>query len=277
LKAIIVGAGLSGLLSAYLLKDRFDVAVYESRSGLNLTAPAFWLFRYIPNVSINEQKLLGILPSNKEQYLQKVYGKVVPATFRWENAKVSTVWDYNLDEIVPKVLPFIQFNTKMTKVKLYEKVIELERNGKVFEDRYDLLISTVPFSVLAKCLNININLECVPIGVKIERVKLDTDVNTQIYISDICVSAYRITYVAQSKTIYAEYSLFNPFNRYKKYDMVMMPGRVLRNKDVEKYIPFLEENGIYLLGRYARWNPDFLVENSCDYIQTKILKEARNE
>jgi hypothetical protein len=223
---------------------------------------------------VNEQKLLGILPSNKEQYLQKVYGKVIPAIFRWENVKVSTVWDYNLDEIVPKVLPFIQFNTKMTRVRLYEKVIELERDDKTFEDRYDLLISTVPFSVLAKSLNISINLEYVPIGVKIERAELDTEVNTQIYISDICVSAYRITYVARNRTIYAEYSLSNPFNRYKKYDMVMVPGRVLRNKDVEKHIPFLEENDIYLLGRYARWNPDFLVENAYDYIQTKILKEA---
>ena len=274
MKITIVGAGLTGILTAYLLRDKFDVIVYESRSSLNLTAPAFWLFKYIPNISINEQKLLGVLPSSKEQYLQKVYGRVIPATFRWENAKVSTVWDYNLDEIVPKVLPLVQFNTRMVKVKLYEKIVELERDGKVFEDRYDLLISTVPFSVLAKSLNISINLEYVPIGVKIERVKLDTDINTQIYISDICVSAYRITYVAQSKTIYAEYSLSNPFNRYKKYDMIMTPGRVLRSKDVEKHIPFLEENGIHLLGRYARWNPDFLVENAYDYVREKILKEA---
>ena len=274
MRIVIVGAGLTGILTAYLLKDKFDVIVYESRSSLNLTAPAFWLFKHIPNISMNEQRLLGILPSSKEQYLQKVYGKVIPATFRWEGAKVSTVWDYNLDEIVPKVLPLVQFNTKMIKVKLYEKIIELERNGKMFEDRYDLLISTTPFPVLAKSLNISVNnLEYVPIGVRIERAKLDTDVNTQIYISDICVSAYRITYVAQSRTIYAEYSLSNPFNRYKKYDMIMTPGRVLRSKDIEKYIPFLEENDIHLLGRYARWNPDFLVENAYDYVQEKILKE----
>jgi len=276
---VVLGAGYSGIISAYFVGD---CTIIERNNELKLTEnPSFSVHRFIPGICIRERFLWGLTGfSNSDDYYSlKVYGKFVDLDLRFKTVSKIKIWSFDDEKILKKVLKNINFGVNIVSGSLKQKSLT-DSEGNTFY--YDVLISTIPLPVLLRIYNIqafdSLKFVKYPIGIIKRKVDLGIDYSFQIYDPSFMDLFYRIYYCCVNKVMFEEYSLANPACGNMKFDVVLDPGRIEKTegKDLVLIREMLKENGIYLVGRYALWNPDFLVEDIPSFLQEEKISIARD-
>ena len=158
-KIVIIGAGISGLLIANLLRQdsNYEVALYEKNNSINLEKG------YGVQLSVNSIKLLNKInfqkinsqnkfnPNKVDFYSLKNKNKICDldiSTFNTYEAKYTTLQRTTLVEFLKDKLPnnLIQYNKKVNKVSSQNEIIDLTFEGNSSTECDFLIISDGVFS-----------------------------------------------------------------------------------------------------------------------------------
>ena len=158
-KVAIIGAGISGLLIANLLRQdsNYEVALYEKNNSINLEKG------YGVQLSVNSIKLLNKIgfqtinsqnkfnPNKVDFYSLKNKNKICDldiSVFNTYEAKYTTLQRTTLVEFLKDKLPnnLIQYNKKVNKVSSQNEIIDLTFEGNSSTECDFLIISDGVFS-----------------------------------------------------------------------------------------------------------------------------------
>ena len=158
-KIVIIGAGISGLLIANLLRQdsNYEVTLYEKNNSINLEKG------YGVQLSVNSIKLLNKInfqkinsqnkfnPNKVDFYSLKNKNKICDldiSTFNTYEAKYTTLQRTTLVEFLKDKLPnnLIQYNKKVNKVSSQNEIIDLTFEGNSSTECDFLIISDGVFS-----------------------------------------------------------------------------------------------------------------------------------
>ena len=158
-KVVIIGAGISGLLIANLLRQdsNYEVTLYEKNNSINLEKG------YGVQLSVNSIKLLNKIgfqtinsqnkfnPNKVDFYSLKNKNKICDldiSTFNTYEAKYTTLQRTTLVEFLKDKLPnnLIQYNKKVNKVSSQNEIIDLTFDGNSSAECDFLIISDGVFS-----------------------------------------------------------------------------------------------------------------------------------
>ena len=158
-KVVIIGAGISGLLIANLLRQdsNYEVALYEKNNSINLEKG------YGVQLSVNSIKLLNKIgfqtinsqnkfnPNKVDFYSLKNKNKICDldiSVFNTYEAKYTTLQRTTLVEFLKDKLPnnLIQYNKKVNKVSSQNEIIDLTFEGNSSAECDFLIISDGVFS-----------------------------------------------------------------------------------------------------------------------------------
>ena len=158
-KVAIIGAGISGLLIANLLRQdsNYEVTLYEKNNSINLEKG------YGVQLSVNSIKLLNKInfqtinsqnkfnPNKVDFYSLKNKNKICDldiSTFNTYEAKYTTLQRTTLVEFLKDKLPnnLIQYNKKVNKVSSQNEIIDLTFEGNSSAECDFLIISDGVFS-----------------------------------------------------------------------------------------------------------------------------------
>ena len=158
-KVVIIGAGISGLLIANLLRQdsNYEVTLYEKNNSINLEKG------YGVQLSVNSIKLLNKIgfqtinsqnkfnPNKVDFYSLKNKNKICDldiSVFNTYEAKYTTLQRTTLVEFLKDKLPnnFIQYNKKVNKVSSQNEIIDLTFDGNSSAVCDFLIISDGVFS-----------------------------------------------------------------------------------------------------------------------------------
>ena len=158
-KVAIIGAGISGLLIANLLRQdsNYEVALYEKNNSINLEKG------YGVQLSVNSIKLLNKInfqtinsqnkfnPNKVDFYSLKNKNKICDldiSVFNTYEAKYTTLQRTTLVEFLKDKLPnnLIQYNKKVNKVSSQNEIIDLTFEGNSSAECDFLIISDGVFS-----------------------------------------------------------------------------------------------------------------------------------
>ena len=158
-KVVIIGAGISGLLIANLLRQdsNYEVTLYEKNNSINLEKG------YGVQLSVNSIKLLNKIgfqtinsqnkfnPNKVDFYSLKNKNKICDldiSVFNTYDAKYTTLQRTTLVEFLKDKLPnnLIQYNKKVNKVSSQNEIIDLTFEGNYSAECDFLIISDGVFS-----------------------------------------------------------------------------------------------------------------------------------
>ena len=158
-KVVIIGAGISGLLIANLLRQdsNYEVTLYEKNNSINLEKG------YGVQLSVNSIKLLNKInfqtinsqnkfnPNKVDFYSLKKKNKICDldiSAFNTYEAKYTTLQRTTLVEFLKDKLPnnLIQYNKKVNKVSSQNEIIDLTFEGNSSTECDFLIISDGVFS-----------------------------------------------------------------------------------------------------------------------------------
>ena len=158
-KVVIIGAGISGLLIANLLRQdsNYEVTLYEKNNSINLEKG------YGIQLSVNSIKLLNKInfqtinsqnkfnPNKVDFYSLKNKNKICDldiSAFNTYEAKYTTLQRTTLVEFLKDKLPnnLIQYNKKVNKVSSQNEIIDLTFDGNSSAECDFLIISDGVFS-----------------------------------------------------------------------------------------------------------------------------------
>ena len=158
-KVVIIGAGISGLLIANLLRQdsNYEVTLYEKNNSINLEKG------YGVQLSVNSIKLLNKIgfqtinsqnkfnPNKVDFYSLKNKNKICDldiSVFNTYEAKYTTLQRTTLVEFLKDKLPnnLIQYNKKVNKVSSQNEIIDLTFEGNFSTECDFLIISDGVFS-----------------------------------------------------------------------------------------------------------------------------------
>ena len=261
-RVVILGSGLSGLISNYRIKEygsADSVVIYERNSEIssrNATA-AFYCHEYFNDeftpCSFEVRWQVNTKLKSKEEfrkaYSKKVYGNNYTGAVSIKNGETKG-WAIDTDKLIEHA--DIEYNMNCNKIDIDKRILTFNDE---FEIQYDTLVVTLsmPLFMLLylskeKRETKNYIFKCEPIHYSvIKRIPGIQDCNYMIleYHPDPGVPYYRKTYWDDKITIES---------------MVEFPGSVSVNPgkmwDCDGVVEFrklMEKKGVYFQGRYARW------------------------
>ena len=158
-KVVIIGAGISGLFFANLLRQnsKYDITIYEKNSSINLEKG------YGIQLSVNSVELLNKIgfnelnsaikfnPEKIDFYSLKNKKKICDldiSAFNTDDAKYTTTQRSTLIEFLREKLPdnYIQFNKAIKKIEEEKEIIRLTMEDNLSLECDYLIISDGVFS-----------------------------------------------------------------------------------------------------------------------------------
>lgn len=289
----IIGAGFAGAIAQYRLTQlgHYQNVIVErgyvhGKSSDNYVVYTKGEYPFSGSkIQTRSKKIPSGAKPFKQEYTEKLYHRSDPSIELYAEDKTEDI-EFEGNEIdVQKLFADsrIYGNIEITAIdlnnkKLHGKVLHL---NKPVEISYQVLINTIPIYEFTKLAGINlleqfgIFISYFPIGIKVARAIEPAIIMQSDYYSDPNIPFYR---KHQYKTsISYEYCLNKPFE--ERFSAVIIPGKFIKIPDAElaEFYEFCDDHSAYMLGRYATWNPDFLLDNIYESIDDKYLSEHINK
>lgn len=272
IKNLIIGAGASGLLINTKCKPSETIIIERGYSHNKPQDYVVFLkkendYTTTPIVVKTRNNSSGCKPYEFE-YSEKVYNKQTKIKQFSGDSKYIESQGFPLD--LEKLLSManIYGNIVATKIDLKNKTLhgQILSLNKSVEIEYEILISTIPiyeFTKLARIdlLNIfDIFISYFPIGIKHSNLIESSKDMVIDYYSDPNIPFYRTQKFGN--TMYYEYCINKQTNI--KFDTVIVPGKFTKQEMLSFYT-VMETNSVFMIGRFALWNPDFLLDHILDF------------
>lgn len=269
----IIGAGLSGLIIHHeLKKDSVDSVIFERGYSHGFTGDyvifAKQKFDYAQDkIDIKILRLSsGSSNEFQKEYQQKLYNDRKNITLFSGNKSEETE-GYRISTQFLLKHAYIYGNIAITNIdinkkKIYGYILHIKEEVEI---SYKYLISTIPIYKFAKLIGMDlfneygIFISYFPVGIKKIYSKSKFEDMFIEYYSDPNIPFYRKQYIGNS--IYYEYCLNKPID--EKFDNIIIPGKFLEINDqkMSHLHDDLRSKSIYLIGRFATWDPNFLLDH----------------
>jgi len=272
---IILGGGLSGLILSYKLKDCFGIKTYVIEKGYNYKVQSgkyIIITRYKYPFSDETIKMIfkynsSCVNSFEKEFSRKVYGieteKFIP---KRPEKNEEIVYSINTDKLIKDA--YIYRNINVTSIDtnsktIYGKILHMNKNVSI---QYKYLFNTIPlfkFGQLAgfdTFRDFDIFTSYFPVGVKTYKTDNYSDNLIHEYYSDENIPFYRKHHYKNN--IFYEYCL-NKEMVGENFNFIKTPAKFLKidNENLINFYEFLFNKDICMVGRYAVWNPDFVLDD----------------
>jgi len=269
---LVLGGGYSGLVANYmLLKKGVSSFVVERGYRHGRADKDYVIFtkeQYdfsMDSMDINIKKESSGSRNFEDEYVDKLYNM--------EYDGIKIFYEKTSDVGFPISTNYLLTNTNVygnivvNKIDHNKKIVYgeiLHKRSKV-EIEYKKLINTLPLHIFERLLgssfykDLGLFISYTQIGIKRLTSITNSDSMNIEYISDPNIPFYRKQHY--KNTIYYEYCINKPMS--EKFDHIITPGKFIKPKDniLDNLYSYMEEKDIYLLGRNAVWDPDFLIED----------------
>lgn len=203
------------------------------------------------------------------EYSRKLYKETTIVNARYEHGTTHTedIYSINNRDLINGARIYGNFAISAIDTEKHIASGFVAHIGKEVQIEYDKLVSTIPIYEFAKLVDIDLLsdyrmfIQFYPIGVikkfsphRTERLKMS-------YYSDPLVPFYRKHHYGN--TIFYEYCINRKFDI--KFSKVIGPGK-FTSVNAERRFKFYEafrKQSIFFAGRYATWDPDFLIDDIC--------------
>lgn len=301
ISTLIIGAGYSGLILQHELKKRgTESVIIDKGYAHGFTGNDYIVFLKnkfdftSDTINVVTSKISSGSGNFKQEYTKKVYNKKLPVNIFSGDDVVDNSTGYKIDPNILMENRNIYSNITVNGVDYKTKTVYgfITHINKKVEITYNVLINTLPIHKLAGYMGVNLFdkiglfISYFPVGIKRSQA-IEPSVDMRIeYYSDENIPFYRKQYHGNS--IYYEYCLNKPFHEHFPY--LISPGKFTKQTDsiLAVAYEFFEAQNIFLVGRNACWNPDFLLDHiinndaECDsgfklHINNLYTKVMRND
>ena len=244
-KVVIIGAGISGLLIANLLRQdsNYEVTLYEKNNSINLEKG------YGVQLSVNSIKLLNKIgfqtinsqnkfnPNKVDFYSLKNKNKICDldiSTFNTYEAKYTTLQRTTLVEFLKDKLPnnLIQYNKKVNKVSSQNEIIDLTFEGNSSAECDFLIISDGVFSSTKSLIA---NKDIKPKYFKSLAIRATIDQKNLKHINNSNISLFLGSNF---------HSVIYPVNKGNEFNFIGILRKNLSEEEIKNYSLFKDENFI---------------------------------
>jgi len=286
-KTIIIGAGFSGLYSAYSLKDSLvignkDPALFSKMNDsyivLRYDERIRWLLSKL-GINYKKQKLkilylyqgkLYSRPTHEmiEVYTEKAYGKLPDKIFYGYSINSYDICDVKYSELIDKLYSNVSSKVlvdTVTSVDINNKKVKTA-SGKEFG--YQYLISTIPLNIFLEIAGINNTIKFGSVPLWVYKSQYPRDKFTQILVIDKESTILRYLHGADDIAFFEasakQENYLDPDGNKEPY-IYLKNGKIFRYEDsheLEEVIADLETNhDVYMVGRFAEWKPHYDTED----------------
>jgi hypothetical protein len=283
---VIIGAGYAGVLSQRRLPEKsviIERGFYHQNPGSYIVQTRNkYNFSGNEVITISRRISSGVKPFN-EEYSMKLYHRNLNLNLFVKDS-VEEVSGYEISNSilfsdVTMYGNIIITEIDISKKRLHGKILHLGKNVTI---NYNKLISTVPLHLFAKMAGLDlfkqfsIFISYYPIGVIKERAIAYSDTMKCDYYSDPKIPFYRVH--QYKNDIFYEYCLNKKID--VRFHNIIIPGKFIEipGNIMEGLYQFLYENNVFLIGRFAIWNPNFTLDHiydpdtlsgpACEYIES---------
>lgn len=268
---LILGAGYAGLIANDRIQPKsiiIEKGYKHGHAGNDYIVFTKNEYSFSSNpIEVDVNKYSSGRASFATEYAEKLYNTKKPATlFSGDERSEQTIgYPINSEPLLESANIYgniVAIKIDVERKVLHGKILHLNEDVEI---SYSILINTIPIHRLAKLINLNLLnaldlfISYSPIGVKRYESEEYSDEMKLSYYSDPNIPFYRKHHYGS--TIYYEYCINKPFN--DRFDTVIVPGKfkkINRNILISTY-DYLETRSIYLVGRFATWDPDFLLDD----------------
>jgi|TARA_Y100000310_G_C20701999_1_gene830847 hypothetical protein len=261
-RVVILGSGLSGLISSYRIKESGyadSIKIYERNPSITrrTSTAAFYCHQLFNNeltphsfeVQWRVNTKLKTEEEYRDAYAKKVYGEYGAGKVSIKSGEAKG-WEINTDKLIEHA--DIEYNMNCNKIDIDKRVITFNDEHKV---SYDTLVITLPmplfmfiYSSKEKQETKKYIFKCEPIHYSvIKRIPGTYDYNHMIleYHPDPDVPYYRKTYWDDRITIESmvEFDGSVPAN----------PGKMWDCEGITEFRNKMKTKSVHFQGRYARW------------------------
>ena len=291
---LIIGAGYSGLIVQSKLKSFGHNSIIVERGYSNgytdsdyvIFTKSEFPFSGHP-IAVNINRLSSGSGFFQKEYTKKVYNRELPEDdvklFSGESERVEGI---TIDNEYLLKDARVYGNIDICSIDHENKtaigrVLHLKEKVTI---KYDRIISTIPIHRFMKLVDMNfmkkfgLFISYFPIGIqKISSITHDEEMTID-YISDPAIPFYRKQQYGNN--IFYEYCLNRPMDI--RFSAVVVPGKFTKQDGeiMGRFYECFQEKDIYFAGRFATWDPDFLLDQiwkTGDSLSNKFLQHMYGE
>lgn len=273
---LIIGAGYAGLLvhkkigKSSIIVERGYSHQYSDRDYV-VVAKKPYEFTKQEKINIKTLKYSSGAGDFTAEFARKVYNKEIPINtyYKQENQvgyPIDNQWLLNDANVYGNIdITHIDINQSAA----HGRVLHLNKDVTIY---YDKLVSTVPVHEFQKMVDMNfldefgMFISYFPVGIKKVFTPDHNDDMLIEYFSDPNIPFYRKQHHGNS--IFYEYCLNKPFD--DRFTRVVWPGKFVKIKHdiMSEFYTYFTNRRVFFAGRYATWDPDFLLDQIWDPIDT---------
>lgn len=271
---LIIGAGYSGLILQHELNKLgvksviVDKGYAHGFTGDDYIVFAKKEFDFTGDIiDVHTTKIGSGAEPFKQEYTKKVYNRKIAVDIFSGDDEIDNTKGYKIDPTVLMSARNIYSNITVNKIDMHKRIVYgyVTHINKAVEISYKTLVNTLPIHKFAKYIGINLFdkiglfISYFPVGIKRSTALITAETMKIEYYSDANIPFYRKQY--HGNAIYYEYCLNKPYT--DNFPYVISPGKFIKQDDdiLQKTYSYFELSNIFLVGRNACWNPDFLLDN----------------
>ena len=261
---VIIGAGLSGLISNYVLKKNHTIKILERNLPLGNSNRkiAFYCHKFLDDW-VTPQSFdvsWSILCANTDDYLtqQQMYAKKIFRDIYGGNTSIKTGIHkgYHIDTKVLLENVDIQYDCEIKYINVHNKSVVDDHNNTTY---YDTLISTIPMPTLVKLVDC---LENIP--PLTNKPIYYTTMQSAFYHKNMKITYYPDPALSYYRVTQYKYDMIFEYMKYQIGCSKLYPGKIYPAPQCIGIEQELNTKQIYLIGRYAKWIPKYYIHNVWD-------------
>jgi len=281
---IILGGGLAGLAFAQKFKHLNPVIL---ESGYQFQNKHYRIYSHKKNELTMEEpvplttKYHSGSGDFKAEYIKKVYNKDGAVELFTHKKKLDELYNYNLQAFYSDVN--LYGNMEVERIDLNSKEItgKILHSNEKFLIEYGYLINTIPLHKFCKLVRYDlfqsykIFIQYYPVGVKVlpnNQFHPENEIILEYY-SDPLIPFYR-RHIEQNNIFY-EYCINKPMEESFTFIQKIGKFHKVEKEKMDKLFRQLNHYDAYMVGRFASWNPDFIIEHILNETDQQIKEFKR--